>query len=186
MTLSTGEQIENPRYYRESQSKIKRVQRQLSKKEKGSVRYKKNRLRLTRLHEKVANQRNWFLHNESINLIRNYDKIGIEDLSVSSMLQNRKLSKSISDASFTEFFRLLEYKSSWYGKDLVKVDRYYPSSQVCSSCGNVKKSLKLGDRSYDCESCGLIIDRDYNASINIEMTALGVSSAQRTQSGSKT
>jgi putative transposase len=107
------------------------------------------------------------LHNESIKLVRNYDVIVIEDLNVSGMVKNKKLAKSISDASFSKFFSMLKYKSEWYGKELVQIGRFEPTSKTCSCCGWVKKDLTLKDRVFICENCGIVIDRDYNASLNI-------------------
>jgi putative transposase len=166
-TSSDGLKISNPKYFRESQSKLKRLQKRFSKKKKGSNRRNKMRLKIAKLHQKISNQRDWFLHNEAINLIRNYDIIVIEDLNVSGMVKNRKLAKSISDASFGKFFSMLNYKAEWYGKSLIKINRFEPTSKKCSSCGWIKQDLTLSDREFICEDCGLVIDRDYNASLNI-------------------
>ena len=103
----------------------------------------------------------------STKIINNHDIICIEDLNIKGMLKNHKLAKSISDVSWSEFVRQLEYKANWYGRKIVKVPIFYPSSKTCSSCGNIKETLKLSERIYRCECCGLEIDRDYNASINI-------------------
>lgn len=167
ITTSDNISISNPRYFRESQSELKKLQQHLSRKKKGSNRRNKARLKVAKLHQKITNQRDWFLHNESINLVRNYDVIIIEDLNVAGMVKNRKLAKSISDVSFSKFFSMLTYKSDWYGKSLVKINRFEPTSKKCSSCGWIKKDLTLKDREFNCENCGLIIDRDYNASLNI-------------------
>jgi len=177
--LSDGNSIENPKYFRNSQAKLKKAQRNLSRKKKGSSRYKKAKLKVARLHQKVFNQRDFFLHNITTNIVKNYDIIGIETLNVKGMVKNHKLSKSISDASFSKFKLMLDYKSIWYGKEVVKVGTFYPSSKTCSCCGNIKKDLTLKDRVYICESCGIIIDRDTNASLNIEKEALRVKSAIR-------
>lgn len=184
LTTSDNQVVNNPRYFRESQAKLKRLQQRLSKKKKGSRRRGKSRVRVARLHQKVAGQRDWFLHNESFKLVRDYDTIVIEDLNVSGMLRNRKLAKSISDVSFSRFFSLLTYKADWYGKEVVKIGRFKPTSKKCSCCGWIKKDLTLKDRTFECEGCGLTIDRDLNAAKNIK--ALGVDSAIRTQSGCKT
>lgn len=125
------------------------------------------------------------MHNESIKLIRNYDVIVIEDLNVSGMLKNRKLTKSISDVSFSTFFRLLYYKADWYGKSIIKIDRFEPTSKKCSCCGWIKKDLTLKDRTFNCESCGVIIDRDYNAALNIHYVGVNAE-LNRIQRDSKT
>lgn len=167
-TLSDGVVIDNVKFFREKQSEIARIQKHLSRKKKGSNRFKKNKFRIARLHNKVANKRNDFLHNVTTLLVNNYDVICIEDLNVSGMLSNHKLAKAISDTSFSMFRSMLEYKCNWYGKKLVVIDRFYPSSKTCSKCGWKKEDLTLSDRIFKCESCGIEIDRDLNASINIE------------------
>lgn len=166
-TLSDGITIDNPKYLRENQSKISRIQKYMSRKVKGSRRWHKNRLRVARLHNKISNKRLWFLHNLTTYLVNNYDTIFIEDLNVSGMVKNRKLASSISDASFSMFRSLLEYKCEWYGKALSVIDRFYPSSKTCSFCGWKKDDLSLSDRVFICENCGVKIDRDLNAAINI-------------------
>jgi putative transposase len=167
LTRSDNQIIENPRYFRESQSKIKKLQRRLSKKVKGSKRYEKCRLKLAKAHQKIVNQRDYFLHNITTNLVRELDSIYIEDLNVVDMIKNHKLAKSIGDASFSKFFSMLSYKAHWYGKTVLKVDRFYPSSKTCSGCRHKKDDLKLSERTYCCDNCGLEIDRDLNAAINI-------------------
>ena len=176
-TLSNGTIINNPHYFRDSQTKLKRAQRRLSRKKKGSSRRKKCKLKVAKIHKKIANQREHFLHNVSTKIVKYYDVISIEDLNVAGMIKNRKLAKSISDVSFSKFFYMLDYKCKWYGKQLVKIPRFAPSSKTCSSCGNVKKELKLSERTYHCDVCGHTQDRDLNASININ--AIGVEIAQR-------
>jgi len=176
-TLSDGTVIHNPKYFRENQSKLKRSQQHLSRKKKGSIRHKKQKLKVAKIHKKIQRQRELFLYTTSLNIVKNYDVICIEDLNVSGMVKNRKLAKSISDAGFSTFFRILKYKSEWYGKELVQTGRFEPTSKTCSNCGNVKKELKLSERTYHCEVCKHSQDRDLNAAINIK--ALGVTSAQR-------
>lgn len=173
-TLSDGKIIENPRYFRESQSVIAKIQKYMSRKKKGNNRYRKNKLRIARLHNKIANRRNFFLHNITTFLVFNYDIICIEDLNTSGMLSNHKLAKSISDASFYAFRSMLEYKCKWYGKELVVIDRFYPSSKTCSKCGWKKTDLELSDRVFECENCGNKIDRDLNAAINIERVGVNI------------
>lgn len=179
-TLSDGIIVENPHFLRENQAKLKRMQRHLSRKKLGSNRRKKCKLKVSRLHRDIANKRSWYMHNLTTMLVNDYDVICIEDLNTSGMLKNHKLASSVSDASFSMFRNQLEYKCQWYGKELVVIDRFYPSSKICSRCGWKNKDLKLSDRTFICKDCGLEIDRDLNAAINIQ--AVGVDAAQRTQS----
>ena len=176
-TLSNGDVIANPKWFRNNQAKLKKLQRRLSKKKKGSSRYAKIKLKVARLHKKTANQRDWFLHNISTKIVKDFDTISIEDLNVSGMLKNHKLAKSIADVSYSKFFSMLGYKCKWYGKYLIKIPRFTPSSKTCSNCGNVKKELKLSERTYNCEQCGHSQDRDLNASKNINV--IGVKIANR-------
>jgi putative transposase len=179
LVQSDGSIVANPKYFRKNQAKLKGMQRRLNKKKKGSTRRKKAKLKVAKLHQKTANQRDFFLHNVSTSIVKNYDIIGIEDLNVAGMVKNHKLAKSISDASFSKFKLMLEYKADWYGKKVVKVGKFYPSSKTCSSCGAIKQDLTLNDRVYECACCGLSMDRDHNAAINIKNEALRVSNAIR-------
>nr|DAW72036.1 MAG TPA: endonuclease [Caudoviricetes sp.] len=156
------------------------MQRHLSRKKLGSNRRNKCRLKVSRLHRDIANKRSWYMHNLTTMLVNNYDVICIENLNASGMLQNHKLAGSVYDASFSMFRNQLEYKCRWYGKELIVIDRFYPSSKTCSRCGWKNKDLKLSDRTFVCKDCGLEIDRDLNAAINIQ--AVGVDAAIRTQS----
>lgn len=173
-TLSGSIVIDNIKFFREKQSEIVKIQRHLSRKKKGSNRYRKNKLRIARLHNKIANKRNYFLHSVTTYLADNYDVICIEDLNVSGMLSNHKLAKAISDTSFYQFRSMLEYKCNWYGKELVVIDRFYPSSKTCSKCGWKKEDLTLSDRVFKCENCGMEIDRDLNAAINIKRVGVDI------------
>ena len=167
-TTSDNEIINNPKFYRKYEEKLIKSQRKLSKKEKGSNNRNKQRLKVNKWYKKIANCRIDFLQKLSTKLIRDYDIICMEDLNSSGMIKNHKLAKSISDASFFEFNRELEYKARWNYKLISRIDRFYPSSQISSHCGNKSSQTKdLGVRTYICEECGLEIDRDYNASINI-------------------
>lgn len=173
-TLSGSTVIDNIKFFREKQSEIVKIQRHLSRKKKGSNGYRKNKLRIARLHNKIANKRNYFLHSVTTYLADNYDVICIEDLNVSGMLSNHKLAKAISDTSFYQFRSMLEYKCNWYGKELVVIDRFYPSSKTCSKCGWKKEDLTLSDRVFKCENCGMEIDRDLNAAINIKRVGVDI------------
>jgi putative transposase len=164
---SDGKEYDNPKFLRKAQSKLKYVQRKYSK-HKG----KRAKHRLAVLHEKVANQRKDFLHKTSSELIKNHDSIAVEDLTVSNMVKNHKLALSISDAGWGMFVTMLEYKAEWYGKNILRIGRFDPSSKTCSCCGAINKSLQLKDREWACESCGSILNRDLNAAINIKSFAL--------------
>lgn len=165
---SDGEKYHNHKYLEQSEKKLARLQRQLSRKSKGSKRRSRAKVKVAMLHEHIANQRNDTLHKLSTSLIRQYDVICLEDLVPKNMVRNRSLAKSISDASWGEFKRQLEYKARWYGKQIVTIDRFYPSSQICSSCGAKWSGTKdLSVRNWVCPECGVIHDRDYNAALNI-------------------
>ncbi len=170
--LSNGDKIANPRYFRKNQAEIATAQRHLSRKTKGSNRYIKQRIKLARAHERIANKRNYFLHALSTELIKHFDIICLETLRVSNMVKNRKLAKSIADAGWAEFVRQLKYKALWNNKQVSCIDAFYPSSKKCSDCGFKLKSLDLSTRMWICYECGCIHDRDHNASINILIKGL--------------
>ena len=186
LTGNDGFCIENPTFFRESQAKLTHAQRQFSRKVKGSTRRKKAKLKVARIHNDIANQRKTFIQQITTQLIDAYDFIAIEDLNVAGMVKNRHLAKSLSDAAFSEFYATLIYKAAWYGKEVVKVDRWFASSKTCSCCGWKNEYLTLLDRVFNCPICGLSKDRDLNASENILQEALRVSSALRTQSECQT
>ncbi len=167
IVASNGQEFDNPKYLRKAQSKLKYVQRKYSK-NKG----KRTKHRLAILHEKVANQRKDFLHKVSSELIKNHDSIAIETLQVSNMLKNHCLAQSISDAGWGTFVTMLEYKAEWYGKNILKIGTFEPSSKTCSCCGNINKELTLKDREWTCECCGTLLNRDVNAAINVKSFAL--------------
>jgi putative transposase len=168
-TLSTGESIPNPKPLRKALKKLARLQRDASRKVYGSHNYKKASLKVARLHRQVANIRKDYLHKLTTLLAKNHGKIAIEDLNVSGMLKNHKLARAIADCGFYEFRRQLEYKCQRYGSEVVIVDRFYPSSQLCSNCGHQQK-MPLQERVYNCASCGISLDRDLNAAINLSRT----------------
>ena len=165
---SNGEKYPNHKHYNKAQRKLARLQRQLSRKSKGSNNREKARVKVARLQEHIANQRNDFLHKLTTDLVRKYDVICIEDLTPSNMEKNHRLAKHIADASFGELRRQLEYKSAWYGKTVSVIDQFFPSSQLCSCCGHQNKDIKdLSIRKWTCSQCGTIHDRDVNAAKNI-------------------
>jgi len=165
-TQSDGVEISNPKFLHKNQVKLRRMQQHLSRKQKGSNRRNKCRLKIAKLYQDITNQRDWFLHNYSTSLINNYDKIYIEDLNVSGMVKNHCLAGAISDASWSKFTAMLFYKAEWFGKDVVKVDRFYASSKTCK-CGVKNDNLKLSDREWVCEACGSVNQRDLLAANNI-------------------
>lgn len=168
-TLSDGTIIENPRCLAASERRLKKAQKALSRKTMGSNRRAKARAKVARIHAHVANQRLDALHKATTWLASTYSHISIEDLNVVGMVKNHHLAKAVSDAAFAEFRRQLEYKTAKTGARLHVVDRWYPSSKTCSRCGRVKAKLSLSERTYRCDGCGLVIDRDLNAAINIKV-----------------
>ncbi len=171
VTLSTGEKVHNPRHTKRDAKKLARAQRKLSRCQKGSKRRDKQRKQVARIHVRIADRRRDHLHKLSIRLIRENQTIVVESLSVKNMVRNRSLAKHISDAAWGELVRQLRYKAEWYGRNLVEIDRWYPSSKRCSECGHVVGSLPLDIRSWNCPECGTIHDRDVNAAKN--MLAVG-------------
>ena len=168
-TLSDGTVIPNPHTLASNERRLKRAQKTLSRKTKGSNRRRKARERVARLHARVANQRRDLLHKLTTMLASTYSDICIEDLNVAGMVRNHRLAKAVEDASFAELRRQLEYKTVRTGARLHVIDRWYPSSKLCSNCGSVRTKLSLNERTYHCESCSLTIDRDLNAAINIQV-----------------
>ena len=173
--LSTGEKIAAPNTFRKNEEKLAKLQRRLAKKTKGSANRKKAKLKVAKLHAKIADSRKDFLHKLSTRLINENQVIAIETLAVSNMQKNHSLAKSIADASWSEFVRQLEYKSLWYGRELVGIDRWYPSSKRCSDCGHTVAKMPLNVREWTCPECGTIHDRDINAARNVLAAGLAVS-----------
>lgn len=170
MTRSDGVKVENHKYLRKSERKLKRAQRSLSRKKKGSNNYNKQRKRLARIHERIANQRKDAIHKATTEAVRESQAIAVEDLNVSGMERNHHLAKSVADASMSEMIRQLAYKCQWYGRAFAKVDRWFPSTQVCGCCGEItgpKGKSELNVREWTCPSCGARHDRDLNAARNI-------------------
>ena len=166
--LSNGAKIGNPKYLKKSLDKLAKLQQELSRKSKGSSNRIKARIRVARLYEHISNQRKDFLQKLSTELVRKYDVICIENLDVSKMIQDNQYARDIADVSWSEFVRMLKYKTEWYGKELIMVNTYYPSSQKCNYCGHVNHDVKdLSLRKWICPKCNTSHDRDINAAINI-------------------
>lgn len=178
LITSEGETFKNNRYTKRYERKLAKAQRHLSRKKKGSRGFENQKLKVARLHEKIANSRADYLHKCSISLVRRYDTICIEDLNVKGIEKNHRLAKSITDASWGIFVSMLTYKAEWNGKKVVKIDRYFPSSQTCNVCGYVNKHTKdLSVREWECPVCHTHHDRDVNAAINILRFGLNHTSA---------
>ena len=164
-TLSNGIQIENPRWFRKSQAKLRKEQKHLSRKKKDSNRYERQRRKVAKIHQQIKDQRSWAIHNLTTAIVNTFDTIIVEDLNVAGM--KKLFGKSISDAAFGEILRQLEYKSNWYGRTFHKVDRWYPSSKTCNCCGHKMGDMDLSIREWACPNCGTHHDRDLNAAKNI-------------------
>ena len=167
VVTSEGEVFENLHFKKSESKKLIRLQKQLSKKQNGSNNREKARLKLAKAYKRITDKKQYYLHQISNYLIDENQVICMEDLNVKGMLRNHKLAESIQEMNFGEFRTMLEYKANWYGKKLVFVDRFYPSSKTCNHCGYINKKLKLSDRQWVCPDCGEIIERDYNAALNI-------------------
>ncbi|WP_346938105.1 IS200/IS605 family element RNA-guided endonuclease TnpB [uncultured Clostridium sp.] len=165
--LSNGIKFGNPRFIKQSEKKLAKEQRKLAKMEYGSNNYNKQKIKVANIHEHIKSQRKDYLNNITSYLVNNFDLVCLEDLSSSNLMKNKNLSKAIADVSWFEFNRQLEYKCDWYGKKISKIDKWFPSSQICSDCGHRDGKKALNIREWVCPICGVIHDRDINASINI-------------------
>ena len=177
MILSNGEKVGNKKFSKKLEGKLRKEQRKLSKKQevakkekrdlKDCKNYQKQKIKLAKIHEKIMNSRNDFLNKLSIEIIKNHDVICIEDLNTKGLLQNHKLARSIADVSWYKLITKLKYKAQWYGKEIIQIDRWYPSSQICSVCGENTGKKSLSIREWTCQFCNTIHDRDVNAAKNI-------------------
>ena len=172
IVISDGTKIDNPKFLLNNEKSIKYLSRELSRRNRTSNRYNKTRLKLTRKYEKITNKRNDFLHKLSTEITNRYDTICVENLNIKGLLKNNKISKSISDASWSSFIKMLSYKSNWKGKNIIKIGRFESSSKTCNSCCCINKDLKLENREWICSVCGAVNDRDLNAARNIKDFAL--------------
>ena len=164
---SNSEKFENKQFYRKQENKLKKLNRKFAKTQLTSNNHQKIRIKIAKLNEKIKNQRTWYIHHIVNQLLNENQVIVMEDLNVSGMMQNHKLAKSIQDVSFCELKQILQYKASWNDKQVIFIDRFYPSSKLCSDCGYKKSDLQLSDREWVCPDCGVVHDRDINAAKNI-------------------
>jgi putative transposase len=166
LTFSTGEKIANPRHERRDRVGLAKAQRRLAKKTKGSANRAKARRKVAKIHARIADRRRDALHKITTRLVRETQTLVIEDLTVRNMVKNRKLARAISDAAWSQFRSMLEYKAAWYGRDVIAVDRFFPSSKLCSTCGALRDKMPLNVRNWTCD-CGTTHDRDVNAAKNL-------------------
>lgn len=176
LTLSTGEKIANPRHERGDRCKLAKAQQELSRKAKGDgANRRKARAKVAKIHARIADRRRDVLHKLTTRLVRENQTLVIEDLTVRNMVKNRSLARAISDAAWSQFRSMLEYKADWYGREVIAVDRFFPSSKLCSACGTLQPEMPLGVRTWTCGSCGTAHDRDVNAAKNLLAAGLAVS-----------
>ena len=173
-TTSDGDKVANPKHFKKLYKKLRLAQKSLSRKVKGSKNREKARVQVARIQAKIADTRRDHTHKLTTQLIRENQTIVVEDLAVKNMVKNHKLARAISDANWGELVRQLAYKAEWYGRELIKIDRWFPSSKRCSSCGHIVEKMSLNIRQWDCPQCGTHHDRDINASINILAAGLAV------------
>ncbi|MFJ6756829.1 MULTISPECIES: RNA-guided endonuclease InsQ/TnpB family protein [unclassified Streptomyces] len=174
VTLSTGEKVENPKHELRDRERLARAQRALSRKEKGSKNQAKARTRVASIHARIADRRRDHLHKLTTRLVRENQTLVIEDLTVRNLLKSRKLARAISDAAWRQLRSMLEYKTAWYGRELITVDRWFPSTHLCSACGAIADKMPLNVRAWTCEGCGTVHDRDVNAAVNLLAAGLAV------------
>ena len=171
---SEGQTFENKKFLQSNYYKLRRLQRKFEKAKKGGKNREKLRIKIAKLNRKICRQKEHYYHQITNELLRDNQTIIMETLGVKDMMEQKKLSRQISDASWGLLTQMLEYKCKWYGRELIKIDQYYPSSKMCSNCGNVKETLLLSERTYKCGNCGLEIDRDKNAAKNIKQTGIKI------------
>ena len=169
---SEGNKGDYPKFFRKSQEKLAKEQRKLSRMVKGSNNYNKQKIKVAKVYEKIANQRKDFLHKTSRKIANSYDVVCVEDLNMKAMAQTFKFGKSVNDTGWGMFVEMLEYKLEELGKHIVTADKFFPSTKQCSSCSHKKDEMPLSERTYECESCGLEIDRDLNAALNLKQYAV--------------
>ncbi|MFH0174649.1 RNA-guided endonuclease InsQ/TnpB family protein [Streptomyces cacaoi] len=175
VTLSTGEKVANPRHERRDRARLARAQRQVSRKATGSANRAKARVKAARVHARIADRRRDMLHKLTTRLVRENQTLVIEDLTVRGMVRNRSLARAISDAAWADFRSMLEYKAAWYGREVIAVDRFFPSSKLCSHCGALAERMPLNVRAWTCDGCGTTHDRDVNAAKNLLAVGLTAS-----------
>ncbi|MFD7499663.1 RNA-guided endonuclease InsQ/TnpB family protein [Streptomyces sp. NPDC059850] len=176
LTLSTGEKIVNPRHERRDRERLARAQRKLSRTARGDgANRARARRKVARIHARIADRRRDYLHKLTTRLVRENQTLVIEDLTVRNMVRNRKMARAISDAAWSEFRSMLEYKAAWYGREVIAVDRWFPSSRLCSNCGTLAEAMPLSVRTWTCGGCGATHDRDVNAGKNLLAAGLAVS-----------
>ncbi len=171
---SEGEVFENKKFLQNSYFKLRRLQRQFAKTKKGGKNREKLRIKIAKLCRKIVNQKEHYYHQITNSLLRDNQTIIMETLNVKGMMEEKKLSRQISDASWGLITSMLEYKCSWYGRELIKINQWFPSSKTCSNCGNIKEKLSLAERTYNCNKCGFKVDRDINAAKNIKNSGLKI------------
>jgi putative transposase len=172
---SNGEKITNPKYFKKHQKRLKKAQKNLARKQKGSKNREKARVKVAKIHLEISDSRKDFLHKLTTRLVRENQVIAVESLAVKNMVKNHKLALAISDSGWSELIRQLDYKCRWYGRRLVEIDRWFPSSKRCNSCGHIVERMPLNIREWQCPNCGTNHDRDVNASKNILAAGLAVS-----------
>ena len=175
VTLSTGEKISNPKHEKKDRARLAKAQRNMVRKQKGSNNRAKARMKVAKVYARIADRRRDHLHKLTSRIVRENQTIVIEDLAVRNMVKNRSLARAISDASWSELRSMLEYKADWYGREVIAIDRWYPSSKTCSNCGHLLQSLPLNVREWVCAECGTVHDRDVNAARTILAAGLAVS-----------